>query len=430
MDDNRKGEPPPHRQQSHHPRMLPPPHPSLQYNQRMSPPPPPSMAAASLSHPSLPPQPQPQAPPPAMSQSQQQQQPSLQPLQPSRQQSPQQGTHKMQSPATLSELEELPLLKPPQLNNVQDISDIAWFSHIDGHPYVQIRLKTKGTLCRADFHDLSPKKQQELIERLRARRTARDDDGHPAVSEDEADRLLGLVAYMEKHKRFVQIPAKRGLSEEEESISHRKRIASPMSLPHAQSPILQVPPNPYGPPIYLPPAHSPFTPPAPGPPIYYQQQQQQQQQPPPSPLPPGGDRLDESVRYLRDLHETCTKLRQENYSLRSEVAALRRQINSLHEENVSHRAECHRLQQQHRTQSHSSATSPHPSTDHLPPATPSTPQPSQPNIARIEHILNKYAPSIHDRLAESLRKVAYDIHAEMQNTSTQSDWGKKPNDKN
>ncbi|TPX64085.1 hypothetical protein SpCBS45565_g06167 [Spizellomyces sp. 'palustris'] len=378
--------------------------------------PPLGLSAASMSHSSLPPQPQ--APPPAISQSQQQQS--------SRQPSPQQGTLKMQSPATLSELEELPLLKPPQLNNVQDISDIAWFSHIDGHPYVQIRLKTKGTLCRADFHDLSPKKQQELIERLRARRTARDDDGNPAVSEEEADRLLGLVAYMEKHKRFVQIPAKRGLSEEEESISHRKRIASPMSLPHAQSPILQVPPNPYGPPIYLPSAHSPFTPPAPGPPIYYQQQQP----PPPPPLPPGGDRLDESVRYLRDLHDTCTKLRQENYSLRSEVAALRRQINSLHEENASHRAECNRLQQQHRTQSHSSATSPHPSADHLPPATPSTPQPSQPNIARIEHILTKYAPAVHDRLAESLRKVVYDIHAEMQNTGAQSDWGKKPSDKN
>ncbi|KAJ3143718.1 hypothetical protein HDU90_000483 [Geranomyces variabilis] len=127
-------------------------------------------------------------------------------------------------------LNELPLLKPPQLNNVQAVSDTVWFSDHDGHPYVRIRLKTKGTLCRADWHDLSPKKQQECIDRLTA-------NMHACAASDsdrEAARLRELITYMDRHKRPLMLPAsaKRGAPVDEEiadgsSSVSRKRIASP-----------------------------------------------------------------------------------------------------------------------------------------------------------------------------------------------------------
>lgn len=125
-----------------------------------------------------------------------------------------------------TDFDRLPLLRPPQLNNVQDVSTVAWFSALDGKPYVRIRLRTKGTVCRACFHDLryaiapaslstlnltdcssdSPRKQQDLIDRLRAKREGRlpSRPGAPPTgppTEEEAERLLQLIIYMEKHKR-------------------------------------------------------------------------------------------------------------------------------------------------------------------------------------------------------------------------------------
>ncbi|KAJ3002859.1 hypothetical protein HKX48_002071, partial [Thoreauomyces humboldtii] len=132
---------------------------------------------------------------------------------------------------TTTDLDDLPQLKPPQLNNVQDISDTAWVSSLDNHPYVRIRLKTKGTLCKADFHDLSPKKQQELIDRLIAKRNGQSDhqDERTVLSDDEYERLGSLIAYMEKHKRFLQVPAKRALPVEGDDEHPQRKRPSPKS---------------------------------------------------------------------------------------------------------------------------------------------------------------------------------------------------------
>ena len=62
--------------------------------------------------------------------------------------------------------DQLNLLKPPQLNNIQDLGDTVWISSKDGKPYVKIFLKTKNEYCRAEFSDLSARKQRDLIERL------------------------------------------------------------------------------------------------------------------------------------------------------------------------------------------------------------------------------------------------------------------------
>ncbi|KAJ3011413.1 hypothetical protein HKX48_006851 [Thoreauomyces humboldtii] len=127
--------------------------------------------------------------------------------------------HSRTSSGLSADFDDLPQLKPPQLNNVQDISDTAWVSPVDSHPYVRIRLKTKGTLCRADFHDLSPKKQQELIERLAAKKASTGDA-------DDGERIGALLTYMEKHKRVIHAPAKRSLpADSSEEQLQRKRLS-------------------------------------------------------------------------------------------------------------------------------------------------------------------------------------------------------------
>ncbi|KAJ3140145.1 hypothetical protein HDU90_008369 [Geranomyces variabilis] len=94
-----------------------------------------------------------------------------------------------------TDLDDLPILKIPQLNNVHITSEKVWFSPQDGHPYIRIRLKTQGTFCRANFHDLSLAKQQDVIYGLLKRVQA---DG---LSESEVDGLNQLISYMEANKR-------------------------------------------------------------------------------------------------------------------------------------------------------------------------------------------------------------------------------------
>ncbi|KAI8906499.1 hypothetical protein DFJ77DRAFT_514284 [Powellomyces hirtus] len=326
------------------------------------------------------------------------------------------------SPSTPVELDELPQLRPPQLNNVQDVSDTAWFSATDGHPYVRIRLKTKGTLCRADFHDLSPKKQQELIDRLNAKRFAAYDETGSSVSEQEAERLRDLVKYMEKHKRPLHVTVKRAHTDQDSndgSIQPRKRLASPTAFKapfaghHGNFPGVayhQPPPShtshghsyyPHPTPQPYPQNHQPHSAhqhPAPPPPPHLQEharsnsiphQQYHHQPPPPPPLPPphfpnhhvlrlsprppsgagpghapmGNDRTEEEMqhqaRYIRDLQETCSHLRTENQHLQSEVLTLRRQLHATANESARYKQQCASLQEQ-QTGKGSMGTSPAP----------------------------------------------------------------------
>ncbi|KAJ3144430.1 hypothetical protein HDU89_008256 [Geranomyces variabilis] len=92
-------------------------------------------------------------------------------------------------------LDDLPILKIPQLNNVHITSEKVWFSPLDGHPYIRIKLKTQGTFCRANFHDLSLAKQQDVIDGLLQRVQA---DG---LSESEVNDLNQLISYMETNRR-------------------------------------------------------------------------------------------------------------------------------------------------------------------------------------------------------------------------------------
>ncbi|KAJ3144120.1 hypothetical protein HDU89_008967 [Geranomyces variabilis] len=94
-------------------------------------------------------------------------------------------------------LDELPVLTVAHLKNVQIVPDTVWFSPRDGYPYVRIKLKAQGRLCRANFDDLSPVKQQAVIDDLLAHIQ---EDGLP---EDEVKRLSNLIMYMGKNKRTV-----------------------------------------------------------------------------------------------------------------------------------------------------------------------------------------------------------------------------------
>ncbi|KAJ3135010.1 hypothetical protein HDU90_004335 [Geranomyces variabilis] len=94
-------------------------------------------------------------------------------------------------------LDELPVLTVAHLKYVQVVPDKVWFSRRDGYPYVRIKLKTQGRLCRANFHDLSPVKQQAVIDDLLEHIQ---EDG---LSEDEVKRLSSLIMYMGRNKRTL-----------------------------------------------------------------------------------------------------------------------------------------------------------------------------------------------------------------------------------
>ncbi|KAJ3144157.1 hypothetical protein HDU89_008941, partial [Geranomyces variabilis] len=94
-------------------------------------------------------------------------------------------------------LDDLPVLTTAHLKNVQVLPDTVWFSPNDGYPYVRIKLKTQGRLCRANFHDLSPVKQQAVIDDLLEH--IQEDD----LSEEEVKRLSNLILYMGKNKRTL-----------------------------------------------------------------------------------------------------------------------------------------------------------------------------------------------------------------------------------
>ncbi|KAI9007152.1 hypothetical protein BC832DRAFT_591750 [Gaertneriomyces semiglobifer] len=141
------------------------------------------------------------------------------------------------------EFDRLPLLRPPQLNNVQDVSSVAWFSARDGKPYVRIKLRTKGTVCRACFHDLSPRKQQDLIDRLRAKREGRPTGGSTGAApelpnEEESERLLQLIIYMNKYKRTqsVSIGGKPSADKLQEDGDENSTPQSPRERPDGASP--------------------------------------------------------------------------------------------------------------------------------------------------------------------------------------------------
>ncbi|KAJ3086443.1 hypothetical protein HK102_013124 [Quaeritorhiza haematococci] len=160
-------------------------------------------------------------------------------------------------PSTVDELEKLVLLRPPQLNNVHDISNIVWFSPFNNRPFVRVHLKTKGIYCRADFHDLSPKKQRDLIQKLQSRlaegrnlleqhqqqedggqhhssqQGEHSDDTNTAqeFSEEEANRLVALIDYMEKNKRQLGQAPKRHASDVTDDEQPRKRSSSSATLP-------------------------------------------------------------------------------------------------------------------------------------------------------------------------------------------------------
>ncbi|KAI9088798.1 hypothetical protein DFS34DRAFT_598206 [Phlyctochytrium arcticum] len=288
------------------------------------------------------------------------------------------------SPAHLMDLEDLPLLKPPQLNNVQDISDIAWFSPVDGHPYVRIRLKTKGTLCRADYHDLSPKKQQELIERLRARRLARDDEGRAIPSTEEADMLSGLVAYMEKHRRSLQLPIKRGPGEDDEPNVPRKRPS--VGVSSASGPSSHTAP----PDLHHSSMASPLYPVESGNTSAFSHGLTT----PISATHNGNsERLDESLRFMRDLHDTCSQLRQDNKNLRAEVSSLMRQLSSASGESTI----------TPREHASNGGIAGHMNYRAL-------------NDSPLERALGRYLPSLGDRLVDMLRNIITDIQMDVSAT--------------
>ncbi|KAJ3161527.1 hypothetical protein HDU88_007332 [Geranomyces variabilis] len=105
-----------------------------------------------------------------------------------------------------NKLDDLPLLKIPQLNNVHITSEEVWFSPQDGHPYIRINLKTQGTFCRASFHDLSSGKQQDVIDGL-IKRVQADE-----LSESEVNGLNQLISYMETNKRLPPTGSRARLS--------------------------------------------------------------------------------------------------------------------------------------------------------------------------------------------------------------------------
>ncbi|KAI8815715.1 uncharacterized protein EV422DRAFT_346304 [Fimicolochytrium jonesii] len=109
----------------------------------------------------------------------------------------------LSQPYRFADLDELQLLKPPQLNNVQGISDTAWVSAFDRNAYVAIRLKTKGTLSRALFYDLSQNKQNAVMGALRTKLAEyeRDPAQHPEIDAGEHARLLEVLRHMEKYQR-------------------------------------------------------------------------------------------------------------------------------------------------------------------------------------------------------------------------------------
>ncbi|KAJ3159178.1 hypothetical protein HDU88_000875 [Geranomyces variabilis] len=96
-------------------------------------------------------------------------------------------------------LDKVPALTLAHLENVQVVADKVCFSHSDGYLNVRIQFKTRGNFWCAYFHDLSPLKQQAVIDNLLSHIQ---EDG---LSEDEIKRLSCLIMYMGKNKRPLDL---------------------------------------------------------------------------------------------------------------------------------------------------------------------------------------------------------------------------------
>ncbi|TPX70389.1 hypothetical protein SpCBS45565_g01828 [Spizellomyces sp. 'palustris'] len=355
-----------------------------------------------------------------------------------------------------ADFDRLPLLRPPQLNNVQDVSTVAWFSTQDGKPYVRIRLRTKGTVCRACFHDLSPRKQQDLIDRLRAKREGRLSlrPGAPPAAppgEEESERLLQLIIYMEKHKRPLAPPPNVGAERavEEPGVSegdddfrappgtslHRESVGPttsnstsprpPPSLHAGSQPPTPVgaSPFPHPPPpapglIHLPAPFpsSPYYHPLPqsrpyrypGPPEYPSYSPHPRRSPSivTAPAAEPSPQADDGMRYM---HEECARLRTENHALREEVLLLRRHTDMLYDETRKLREEMSAAR---------SVTSiggpPGPSSTKVSSV-------SRPIILppRLEEVLSRHLPTVSASVRDVLREALLAMDGELRNPGMQ-----------
>jgi hypothetical protein len=102
------------------------------------------------------------------------------------------------SSSVASENDRLPLLHPPQLNNVQDLGDTLWVSTLDDRPYVKVFLKTRNQYFRAEFADLSARKQKDLLDKLAYHRHQQ---SLSEATAQDAKTTEELIRALEKFKR-------------------------------------------------------------------------------------------------------------------------------------------------------------------------------------------------------------------------------------